>query len=325
MNLDILRYCRDLAQSASSRIVFPEGNEPRILKASRVLLDESICGVILLGENSEIQQTADEYEIPLDSIEIIKPTGSDRISGYAETYITNRPRTKSAVATRMVTRPLGFGAMMVKAGDADLMIAGVAHTTRRVIEAAGACIGLADGISIPSSFFIMNFANRSPLIFADCAVNVDPTAEQLADIAIQSSISAERLLGEPPKVALLSFSTKGSANHIRVDKIKQALDIVQRRAPDIIIDGELQVDSALVPSIAAQKVGELSSIAGDANVLIFPDLDAANIGYKLVKHLANAEAIGPILQGFSQPVADLSRGASVDEIINTAVVALALR
>lgn len=180
------------------------------------------------------------------------------------------------------------------------------------------------GPALPPAFFIMTFTDRTPLIFADCAVNVDPNPSELADIAINSGASAERLFGIPAKVALLSFSTKGSASHARVDKVKQALEIACERAPDLNIDGELQVDSALITSVAAQKVGDSGTVAGEANVLVFPDLDAANIGYKLVKHLAHSEAIGPILQGFSLPVADLSRGASVDEIINTSIVALAL-
>ncbi|MFV2089403.1 MAG: phosphate acyltransferase [Pseudomonadales bacterium] len=215
-------------------------------------------------------------------------------------------------------------AMMVRTGKADLMVAGVNHATRRVIEAAASCIGLADDSSVASSFFIMIFADRPPLVFADCAVNVDPVAAELADIAINSAANAQRLLQIPAKVALLSFSTKGSASHVRVDKVTQALQIARKKAPDLVIDGELQVDSALVAGIAAQKTGDSGPVGGAANVLIFPDLDAANIGYKLVKHLARAQAIGPILQGFALPVADLSRGASVDEIVSTSIIALAM-
>jgi phosphate acetyltransferase len=323
--MEFIKQCKAVAQASSAKIVFPEGNVKRILQASRYLLDESIANVILLGEHAEILETAEQSNIALDDIETVDPKTSELLADYTERYISNRPRTKPAVASRIVSKPLGFGAMMVKAGEADLMVAGVSHPTRRVIEAAGACIGLADGISIPSSFFFMNFADRAPLIFADCAVNVDPSPSELADIAISTAINAERLLGVPAKVALLSFSTKGSASHSRVNKVQQALDIAGERAPELNIDGELQVDSALIPSVAAQKVKGSSTVAGEANVLIFPDLDAANIGYKLVRHLAHAEAIGPILQGFSLPVADLSRGASVDEIINTSIVSMALR
>ena len=225
---------------------------------------------------------------------------------------------------RIVEKPLYCGAMMLKAGEADLVVAGINHATRRVIEAARACIGLAKNVSVPSSFFVMSFTDRPPLIFADCAVNVDPTASELADIAISAGTNAERMLGVPAKVALLSFSTRGSAGGARVAKVKQAVEIAHERAPNLLIDGELQVDSALVPEIADQKGEASSPVAGEANVLVFPDLDSANIGYKLVKHLAKAQAFGPILQGFALPVADLSRGASVDEIVTTSIISLAL-
>jgi len=322
--MKFIQQCKEIAQARSAKIVFPEGNDERILHASKYLLDESIANVVLLGDQREIHQVARQSNISLEGLEIVDPNTSGHLAGYAERYVLNRPRTKPAVASRIVSKPLGFGAMMVKAGDAELVVAGASHSTRRVIEAAGACIGLADGTGTPSSFFVMTFTDRPPLIFADCAVNVDPSPSELADIAINSGASAEKLFGTPAKVALLSFSTKGSADHARVDKVKRALEIAHERAPGLNIDGELQVDSALIASVAAQKVGDSGTVAGEANVLVFPDLDAANIGYKLVKHLAHSEAIGPILQGFSLPVADLSRGASVDEIINTSIVALGL-
>lgn len=227
------------------------------------------------------------------------------------------------MAERLLDRPLYRAAAMLATGEVDAMLAGAMSPTARIIEAAMMTVGLKPGMSLPSSFFLMQWPDRN-LIFADCAVNPQPTASELADIAIATAASARQLTDEAPRVALLSFSTHGSGRHPDAEKIAEALRLVQARDPELLVDGELQADAALDPLIAARKLRRPSEVAGRANVLIFPDLDSGNISYKLVQQLGGAHAIGPILQGFAKPVSDLSRGASVEDIVSTAILLLAL-
>jgi len=308
-------------QKNTNTIVLPEGTEPRMIKAARILKDRELVVPVLLGNREEINKLASGEGIPVDDVQIIDPEQSDKQKSYAESYYELRKHkgVTPEDAKKVVRNPLFFGAFMVRNGEAQGAVAGSVNTTGDVLRAAIQVVGLAKGINVVSSCFIMVLKDGKELAFGDCAVIPDPDAEQLASIAVSSAETFKRLVGTEPKVAMLSFSTKGSASHEDADKVISATEIVRKSNPQLKIDGELQFDAAYIEAIGAKKAPG-SPVAGQANVFVFPDLNSGNIGYKIAQRLSGAEAIGPVGQGLAKPYNDLSRGCSVDDIVNVACI-----
>lgn len=325
--MGLIDKIKEKAMENIKTIVLPEPEDERVLKATQMVLEAKTANIVLIGNEEKIKADASNCGANIEGAKIIDPKNFNDIEKYIDELVELRKKkglTKEEATKIMTTEPRFFGCMMVRFGDADGLVAGSNSPTADVLRAAIQVIKTAPGINTVSSTFVMEtsdgkFGDNGLLLFGDCAVLPEPTSEQLADIATSTAQTAKSVVGIEPRVAMLSFSTMGSASHPLVSKVQDAVQILKDRNVDFEFDGEMQADAAIVESIGAKKAPD-SKVAGKANILVFPDLQAGNIGYKLVQRFANAEAYGPIVQGLAKPVNDLSRGCSVEDIANLVAI-----
>jgi phosphate acetyltransferase len=324
--MNLLEAFKEKATNNPQRIVLPEGDEPRTVKAASIITREKLAYVTLIGNREKIEAVAKEQGVEVGGVPSIDPETAPEFEDYVATYFELRKAKGVTLedARKIMKDTVFYGTMMVHKGHADGLVSGAQHSTADTIRPALQFIKTKPGISIVSSSFVMivpncEYGDAGMFIFADCAVMPNPTDKELAEIAIASAETGRVLCGMDPRVAMLSFSTRGSAKHELIDKVTRAVAIAREKAPDLKIDGELQADAAIIPKVGKSKAPG-SAIAGQANVLVFPDLQAGNIAYKLVERLAKAQAVGPILQGMNKPVNDLSRGCSVEDIVHVVTI-----
>lgn len=325
--MDLMQHIKEMAQKANKCIVLPEAMEERTLKAADIILKEKLARLILLGNKERILTNAKLWNLTeIDKAVIIDPENNPKAEFYAQLLCELRKSKGMEMdkAMQLVKDPLYLGTLLIKNKEADGEVAGAMNATGDVLRPAFQIVKTLPGVSVVSGAFIMimkdkQWGDNGIMVFADCAAHPNPNAQELAEIAVVTAKTAKNVAGIEPRVAMLSFSTKGSAKHEMVDKVVEATAIAKQMAPDLAIDGELQADAAIVPKVGASKAPG-SAIAGKANVLVFPTLEVGNIAYKLVQRLAGAEAIGPVMQGMAAPINDLSRGCSIDDIVNVVAI-----
>ena len=324
--MSFIEEIKERARKEIKTIVLPEATDIRILEAAQIVKEEGYAKVILIGEEEKVRGLAKEKNIDLEGTELIDPAKSEKIEAYSkELYELRKAKGMTEEqANKLVLDPVYYGMMMVKLGDADGLVSGAAHSTSDTLRPALQILKTAPGTKLVSAFFIMvvpncEYGENGTFIFADSGLNEEPNSEALSEIAISSSKSFEQLVGKQAKVAMLSYSTKGSAHSASTEKVVEATKLVKEKAPELLVDGELQLDAAIIPEVASSKAPG-SQVAGNANVLVFPDLGAGNIGYKLVQRLAKAEAYGPLCQGIGKPVNDLSRGCSALDVAGVVAI-----